>query len=136
MFWNFLLGILAMLGGGVVITLVQVVSSTLFPMPEGMDTANTADLAAHIATLPVGAFLLLELSYLLGALVAGATLGAFQQPVRIAGPLTLGGLYTLLWVGQLLSIPHPTWIAVLVLVTYLPSILAGWTLGKRFRSDP
>jgi len=115
----------------VVISLVQAVGHNLFPPPPGMDVNDPASIAAHLAQIPLGALLMVEAAYAAGSLGAGWVVGRFAagRPYRLAGGV--GALFTALNVWNLVQIPHPLWMAVLTMVTFIPLALLGARLALR-----
>ena len=104
---------------------VGAVSAWIYPLPPGLDPKDPDILRAHIATLPAGAFLIVLLAAVLASLAGGAvataiTRGAEIRPAVVVGlVLTVGGAF------NLASIPHPTWFALVSMVTYLPCACLG-----------
>lgn len=111
--------------GSVVIMLVQALNGVLFPPPPGFDPADPEQLAELMRQIPLGALLMVELSYVLGSLCAGmvvAKVGASRQMLLafiVAIVLTLGG------VANLVMIPHPLWFAIVSTLSYVPMALLG-----------
>ena len=104
-----------------------------YPAPEGMDMNDPAAFGAWVTTLPVGALLGVEGSYVLGSLFAGFV-GAVAQPAhgRVIA-LVCGVLFTLANIANVMMIPHPTWMVILTMITFLPLSLAGAMLGAKLR---
>ena len=63
----------------VLITAVQAISARLFPLPSGMDPNDPAALARFMQQLPIGALLLVALSYAVGSLGGGVGVGLVAQ---------------------------------------------------------
>lgn len=129
-FLGLLLGILAAF---VVIMLVQSASGMMYPVPAGVNLEDPGALRAFTETLPVGAFLMVLLSYALGAFVGGLIAGWRAPTAWPMPPAGIALLLTLASVMNLLAIPHPGWfwVANLSLVIVLP--FAGAAL---FRARP
>ena len=95
--------------GIVLISLIQLLSARLYPLPAGLNPADKAAMGEFMRTLPAGALLLVLVSYLLGvfggALVAGRlSLGqGRRQAVMVAILFAFASLM------NLLSFPHPAW---------------------------
>ena len=108
-----LLGVLAgAIAGFIVVMLVEWISLLLFPLPAGVDPTNQADIAAAIPSMPVGAFLMVMLAWVLGAGVgAVAALRLAGGATRWPG-LAVGGLVLAAALYNLAVIPHPAWFAV------------------------
>jgi hypothetical protein len=115
-----------------VIFAIESLSHRLYPPPAGLNVREPAALKAFIATLPIGAFLMVLLAYALGSLVGGmvATLIAGRGTSRPA--LFVGGLLMLFGVMDLVVIPHPLWFVIVSLLIYVP---CAW-LGSRLVRAP
>lgn len=118
--------------GIVLISLIQLLSARLYPLPEGINPADKAAMGEFMRTLPAGAFLLVLLSYLLG--IFGGTL--------VAGKLSLSHgrrqavmvavLFALASLMNLLSFPHPAWFWA---ANFAVVFLGAW-LALRFLPGP
>ena len=105
-----LLGVLA--GAVVAVVVIMIVESLgmwLYALPAGVDTTDPAAIAAAIPLLPLGAFLFVLASWVLGA-AAGAlvALRVARGPARWPG-LAVGCLVLLGAAYNMMTIPHPTW---------------------------
>lgn len=124
-----LFGVIAGVAGAVlVISLVQLFSNYLYPIPPGFDKTDPIVLAAFVSQLPITALLLVLASYVLGSLFGGfvATKVSKQYPlpaVVVSGFLTVGAVLTLV------TIPHPAWFSVLTAICFLPMALVGARLA-------
>jgi len=128
--------VLAVLAGTIVamilISVVEAISSTLYPPPPGLDMNDHEGMRQHIGSLPIGAFLLV-----LGGWALGAAAGAWVA-ARLAGRaglvhgLIVGALFLLAAISTMLMLPHPAWMwvgAVVALVgcSYLGARAAAAT---------
>jgi hypothetical protein len=123
----------AFIAGNVGILSGQTLNQVFFPMPEGLKPEDAAGFAAWVAGLPIAALLGVELSYIFGSLLAGFV-GAVVSPAHaklIAG--VSGVLFTLANVANIMAIPHPTWMVILTMITFLPLTFAGAAIGARVR---
>lgn len=136
----FVRSILAIIAGGViafgVIAAVQYLSSLLFPAPPGMDMTDPAALREFMAALPLGAFLMVLLSYVFGGLAGGFVAARLAPWARTGHAVAIAVLLAAASVVNLRMVPHPTWfmIANLAVVVLLP--LAGARLAARGRTEP
>jgi len=128
---NLLAAVAAFIAGAVVVAAVQWLNYVLNPPPPGLDPNNPRDLAAIMEQISLAALLLLELSYVAGSLVAGFTAGRLSRRHGAAIALALGAVYTAFNVMNLVSVPHPLWLAVLSTVTFLPLTWLGARLSAR-----
>jgi hypothetical protein len=125
-----ILAVLAgMVAAVVVITLVEVVSGRMYPPPAGVNLQDPEAMRAFAATLPVGAFLMVLLSYALGAFVGGWVAGWRAPTAWPLPPAVIALFLTLGSVMNLRAIPHPGWFwaANLVVVVVLPFAGAALT---------
>lgn len=111
--------------GVVLIMAVQALGVLLYPLPADVDPADPEALARVVRDAPIGALLMVELSYAAGSLGAGVTVGllAARRALPLAGGI--GVLLTAAGFANLAAIPHPAWFAVVSAVTYLPCALLG-----------
>lgn len=122
----FIAGNIGIMGG-------QTLNQVFFPMPAGLEPDDAAGFAAWVASLPTAAMIGVELSYVFGSLLAGFV-GAVVSPAHgklVAG--ISGVLFTLANVANIMAIPHPTWMVILTMITFLPLTFAGAALGARVR---
>jgi hypothetical protein len=126
--------VLAGLVVGMVVNMVvvQVNTAVLFPAPAGTDLNDPAQLSAFLATLPVGAWLVVVLAHLLQAFVGGlvaARLGT--APIAVA--LVVGALSALGGLAALVMIAAPAWMW-LELPLYFAAAWAAGALEVRRRA--
>jgi len=115
--------IVGLIAGGILISLVEMVSNYVYPMPGDLDTSDLDALAEHIANLPIGAFLMVLLAHMVGGFGAGfvaAKIGGSRGPA-----LVVGGLLFALGAITIAMIPHPLWFAVASLACYFPCAWVG-----------
>jgi hypothetical protein len=122
---NFMAICLSLVIAIVLIMLVQFINLQLFPLPDWVDTNNPDHLAGLMASLPIAALLMVELSYILGSFGAGLVLGKLIRGKRLTIVLIAGGLLTIAGIINLLSVPHPWWLAGLSTLTYIPMVYLG-----------
>lgn len=117
--------VLAVLLAGVVIAVVQLVNTQIFPLPSGVDFNDREAMSRAVSSMPTGGFVLLLLSYTLGAL-AGGWLAARMAPRRpLLHAMIVGVVLLAAGVMNFVSIPHPLWVTVLGLLIFLPMAWLG-----------
>lgn len=119
-----------MIAGSIVIMVVEMVGSKLYPMPAGLDSSNTAALASHISSLPAGAFGLVLAGWMLGTLAGAWVAVRIAQRNPVLHGAIIGAIFLTLGVTNMLMLPHPAWvwvcgIAVFVLASYAGTRLAS-----------
>ena len=133
MFRRIAAAVAGLAGSVALIMVVQAVGVLLYPPPSDLDFSDPDALAALMAQMPLGALLMVELSYAAGSLAGGAIVRRVA-PNRTTGPLlVVGGLLTLAGFANLAAIPHPLWFAVLSTLTYLPCTFLGAAVVARLR---
>ncbi len=120
--------------GGVVIAAIEYAGHLIYPPPAGLDLADPAAMAAlqaHIDTLPLPAFLMVLLAWLFGA-IDGALLASWlapRKPQRHGAIVAL--LLFLLAVVNVVSLPHPLWMAVATPFVFISGGFIGVLVGAR-----
>lgn len=112
-----------------VITLVQMVSSSMYPMPEGLEMSDQEGFAAYIKTLPTSAFLIVLLGYVLGS-IAGGFVSTFVAKTKYVPALIVGLLLTIASILNSMSIPQPMWVSALSIIVMIPGAYLGAKLVK------
>lgn len=123
--------ILALLAGAIVsivlIGLVQAAAHYLYPPPPGLDYNNPEVLKKIMMEAPVGALLMVLLSYFTGTFIGSwvAARLAADAPERQA--FLIGGMMLISGLMNLFAIPHPVWFWVGSIVVF---VAAAWLGGK------
>ena len=122
-----------LLGSVVLIMAVQAVGTWLYPPPPGTDFSDPEALAALMAQIPLGALLMVELSYVAGSLAGGVIVRLVSADRATVLAAVVGGMLTLAGFANLAAIPHPLWFAVLSTITYVPCTVLGAAAVARLR---
>ena len=117
----------------VLISAVHAISVRLYPPPPGMDANDPAAIARFMQQLPIGALLLVALSYAVGSLGGGVAVGLVARRAAYGLAAVLGGLLTIAGFMNLAAIPHPVWFAVVTTMTYVPCTLLGTYAAAQWR---
>ena len=115
---NGLAGTAGLIAGGMMVAVVEAVSSLVYPFPEGLDPYDSPAMSEYVRTLPTGAFLFILAGWLLGAVVSTATgrrLAADRSPIP---GLAACGLLLLATVVTLMNIAHPAWMNIAGIAVY------------------
>lgn len=108
---------------------VQMISTSIYPIPEGLDMSNAEQLKSYISTLPTGAFALVILSHVLGAFMAGFVAAMVSRSDRMKYGWIAGGVILLFTIWNAIEIPHPTLVMILDLVLTTIAAYMGARLG-------
>ena len=91
--------VLAVLAGaivaGVLIAIVEAISSAIFPLPPGLDIHDHAAMRQHIDTLPLGAFLLVLAAWAIGSFGGSWVAARIASRGRLGHGLAVGALFLL-----------------------------------------
>ena len=121
-----------LLAGGIVVGLVEGVSSRLHPMPPGLDPKDGDAFREWVATLPTSAFLMLLVAWGAGCFT-GAALARRLAPERSAIPAAIVcALQTAATIFNLVWLPHPGW----MWPAGILACLAGGCLGMLLTAPP
>lgn len=115
----------ALIASNLLIFLIQSLSNALFPLPSTVDPSDKGQLRRHIRQLPIGAFVLVELSYVLGSFVGGFVVATLVPAHSLFAAGGVGAVLTMCGVGNMMSIPHPVWFAVVSTASFVPCALLG-----------
>lgn len=126
--------ILAVIGGLILAVftfmIIQMIGGMIFGMPGDLDFNDKTAVAAYMAKMPLGAFILLAFGYALGSFLAGITVRFISKSDSLLLPLIVGGALTLAWLMNIWTIPHPIWMVVLGFLLYIPFTLIGHRMAK------
>lgn len=127
---NILAALVGALAGGVLIMLVQQINLKLYPPPEGLDPMNREAFAEFVRGLPVGAFLVILLSYLIG--VTGGTWIAARLSANChwRQGIIVGVLFFIGSIMNLLTLPHPVWFWIANLIIVPAAAWTGFYFGE------
>ncbi|MBW7896728.1 MAG: hypothetical protein H3C27_16595 [Opitutaceae bacterium] len=118
----------------VLIALVQAVAHQLYPPPPGTDFNDPAALAELMAQMPVGALLMVLLSYAIGTLMGALVASRFSAAHLPARQGWIVGLMMLTaGVMNLLAIPHPAWFWVACFGVFAAAAWVGTRAGCALR---
>lgn len=120
--------IIGIIIGNIAIMLLHKLGGIFYPFPEGMDQNNTKDIARHMQTAPLGAFIAVLIAHASGPFFGsiGAALIAGEKKA-IGHAYVIGGLFTILGAINLYTLPHPSWFTIDLLI-YVPMGILGHQL--------
>lgn len=120
---NTLAAMAGALTGMMLILAIQTFAQRLYPLPAGLDAKDAAAMTAYFKTLPLGAFLMVLLSYLVGVAAGAHVAGRFSSDGGSRQPVMVTGLFFVASIMNLLSLPHPVWFW---FANFFVVIAAGW----------
>lgn len=114
----------------IVIFVVQNISSAMYSLPEGVGMDDREALARAMAALPIGAFLLVLLSYALGSFIGGWMAARHAPSSPLAHAIAVGVLLTAAGLMNLMAFRHPTWFVVLNVPEFVFFAWLGGLAGR------
>ena len=111
--------IAGIIAGTIVIYLVEMLSSKVYPPPPGVDIMKDKEaLIEFIKNAPMSAMLLVLLGYVLGSFVAGWVSSRISGSLRQA--LISGVVLMAFGIMNLVEIPQPLWFGICSTICYIP----------------
>ena len=128
--------ILALVGGVVVGGIVNMglimISSSVIPLPEGVDPTNVESLKESMHLFEAKHFLFPFLAHALGTLVGAFIAGKFSTDKHMMWAMVVGLFFLIGGVTNAFMLPAPTWfIALDVIAAYLPMAWIGGRLATK-----
>ena len=113
----------------VTVMLIDTLNHAVFPPPEGLDFSDPDAIRPYLATLPVGAFLLILASSVVAAFI-GTLLACHigrGNPLLYGG--VVGGIILAATIANFIAIPHPHWLSAATVVGIVLSTLLAMKLA-------
>lgn len=114
-----------------IIIVIEGIGAVIYPQPPGFDMNDPEALKAFAAGAPSVVYVLLVLSYAIGAVVGGMIAAAMAVNKKMTKSITLGGILMGLGAYNLFMIPHPIWTIVISLFVFIPCSYLGGYWGIR-----
>ena len=120
---NIIAIIAAIVTGGVVVFLMDVLGHSIYPAPTGLDPARPETISEFLKSAPIGALVFIALAQAAGAFSGGFIAWIISKKQRVA--LIYGVIALAFGVMNLLVVPHPVWLAAILILLPIPSALLG-----------
>ena len=116
---------------------IESLNYLLYPPPEGLDPSKPETLAAYMKVIPTGALVIVLVAWMVGTFAGSwITSRLAPAPKRNHG-LVIGVLLMLAAIGNMRAFPHPIWMWVVSLGSFLPvSYLGSMLAAPKGRPDP
>ncbi|MEZ5345562.1 MAG: hypothetical protein R2681_08415 [Pyrinomonadaceae bacterium] len=121
--------IVGLISATLVFLAFQMLNTSFFPPPEGVDFSDQEGMKKFIEGLPATGFLLVLAGYAVGVLAAGFIARKISRHASVGAPIVIGGLFSVGWIMNVLSVPHPTWVVVAGIFIFLPFTYLGHRLA-------
>ncbi len=135
MFRDILAGIAGVVIAGSIVFLAEELSHMWYPMPDNLDPGDTEDLRAYIATLPLGAFLMVIAGWVVATFVGAVVADRIGTAKAWIYPTVVGGFMFAATTANLILIPHPHWFTAVSLVAILASAWLAWRVAVAVKAS-
>lgn len=126
---NILAGVTGVVVAILIVFLSDELSHMMYPMPAGLDPANTEDLRDYIATLPLGASLMVMGGWVVATFVGAVVADRIGNARSWKYPTLVGGVMFAATTTNLILIPHPHWFTAVSLAAILLSAWLAWRVA-------
>jgi len=125
--------IIGMLVGIFLIVIIQSLGHMLFGIADpGIDLENAEQVKEMLQDMPLGALLFVPLSYAVGSFGAGVIATLISEKRYKHWPAIISGSILLIFgIVNLFELPHPAWLAVIIVAVFLPSAYFGYKVLRR-----
>jgi len=128
---NALSVLLGLFVGSTLNMVIVLAMMAIWPMPDGVSMSDPEGMAAHVATMPVAAWLMAIAAHLTQAGVGGwvaARVGA-SHPMVLA--LIVGVLSLMGGIMNAINLAAPAWVWIEMPLYLVVSAIAGWSVASR-----
>jgi hypothetical protein len=112
-----------------IVFLSDELSHMVYPLPAGLDPTDSEALRPYIASLPLGAFLMIMGGWVVATFVGAVVAGRIGTAKTWVYPAVIGGLIFAATTATLIAIPHPHWFSALSLIAILASAWLAWKVA-------
>ena len=119
-----------LIAGGMMVTVFDVISSLMYPAPDGLDMTDRKAMTEWVATLPNGAFAVLPIGWFFGCLVGPAVARVVAVGRGMVPPLIVWFAFIAATVINLFALPHPGWLWPVGILACIAGGLIGLLLVK------
>lgn len=127
---NFLVVLGGLLVGAIINSGIIQISSSLIPLPEGIDPNNMEDLMTHMKDFPPKNFIMPFLAHALGTLVGAYFVSRLAASHHLKLSLFIGLIFLAAGISMVVALPSPIWFNVIdLLLAFIPMAYIGWKLA-------
>lgn len=120
--------------GGIVNMGIVTVSSSVIPLPEGVDPSSMQSLKESMHLFEPKNFLMPFLAHALGTLFGAFIASLIAKTYKLKLALAVGVFFLIGGIMNVVMLPSPTWFAILDIVgAYIPMAFLGFKLSKLFQ---
>ena len=118
-----------------IVFLADELSHMVYPMAASLDPADTEDLRAYIATLPIAAFLMVMGGWVVATFVGSVVADRIGTAKLWIYPTVVGGFMFTATTANLIAIPHPHWFTAVSLTAILLSAWLAWRVAVAIKAS-
>jgi len=130
---NFIAVIAGLAAGICIISIVELISSSVYPLPAELDFSNKDSLKEYIEIVPSGALLFVLAGWALGSFAGGLVSSLISENKKIKCALITGAILFIMGLINLITLPHPVWFWIVGLSVYFPFAYAGGKVGMKIK---
>ena len=123
--------VVGVLVGGFVVFLIELPGYFIHPPPPGLDMQDAAALKSHFEKAPLAALVGVAIAWTVGPFVASWLAAFIARRAFLIHGMIIGVIFMLLDLVNIVSFPHPWWLAVIGVVAPLISAYLGASLAAR-----
>jgi hypothetical protein len=132
---DILAGIAGVVIAVLIVFLADELSHMMYPMPANMDPRDTEGLGGYIATLPIGAFLMVLGGWVIATFVGSVVADRIGTAKTWIYPTIVGGFIFAATTANLILIPHPHWFTAVSLAAILVSAWLAWRVAEALKAS-
>lgn len=121
---------------GIVVGIIEIPGYFFHPLPPGFDPANSEALKEHMAKAPLAALVGIGIAWTIGPLVGSWIAAWVAGRAFLVHALIVATIFVLLDLVNIVSFPHPAWLAAIGVVAPLISGYYGARLAARIVRRP
>lgn len=129
---NIIAVVLGIIVGTIVNMGLIIISSSVIPLPPGVDPTDMESLKANISSFPAKNFIFPFLAHALGTLAGAYVVVKIAVTNHFRLALLIGAFFLIGGITMAVDLPSPMWFNVLDLVgAYIPMAWLGWKIAKK-----
>ena len=119
--------------GVVLVALLELLLSVIYPIPKGLDMNNADTKEILMLMMPLGAMILLLVNYAVASFAGGLVSALISK--KVWQSLVIGSLLTVGNIFNLMELPHPLCLAITSMLMFLPFAFLGGKVGMRIKNN-
>ncbi len=120
--------VIGLLSSMIVLTLLELLNSKIFPFPEGINPKDSVAIKQAIVAMPFGAKLLQIISYFVASVVGGLVSTKIVNAESKNPALIVGSILTFFGLINSVTLGEPIWMAACSFLMYVPGAYLGYKL--------